>query len=347
MLRIESISRDWKDFSLKYIDLNIREGEYFIILGPTGSGKTLLLELLMGFHPPDGGTVRLNGEDITMLSPTKRGFGFVYQDYMLFPHMTVRENIAYGLKIQKKKNIDEKVRKTAETVGVEHLLQREPVTLSGGEEQRVALARALILEPDILLLDEPFGSLDYQTSIKLRELVKDIHADLGNTIIHVTHNQEEAVVMGERVAVMKGGGMIQTGRPHEIMRRPNSKFVAEFVGTGNIFHGTARKDGDVSVVHIEGIDIYCTADIQGDVTLTLRPEDIILAAHKIESSARNNFRGKVKKITDRGIYHEITIDIGLQLVVYVTRQSIENLDLKVGKDIWTMFKASAVHVFKE
>lgn len=205
MLRIDGISKSWTEFSLKDISLEIQKDEYFVILGPTGSGKTLLLEVLAGFHQPDAGRVEFNRDDYTDLPPNERNFGFVYQDYVLFPHMKVRGNIAYGLKVRKAEDIEEKVEEMARAVGVDHLLDRQPLNLSGGEQQRVAMARALVLRPDVLLLDEPYAGLDRQTSAALRNMVKEIHNQYGGIVVHVTHDQEEAVILGDRVAVMREG----------------------------------------------------------------------------------------------------------------------------------------------
>jgi molybdopterin-binding protein len=347
MLRISSISRKWGEFSLRNINLEIEEEEYFVILGPTGSGKTLLLEVMAGFYKPDEGKMEFRDRDFTDLPPNERNFGFVYQDYMLFPHMKVRDNIAYGLKVRKAEDIEERVEEMARAVGVDHLMDRSPLTLSGGEQQRVAMARALVLKPDVLLLDEPYGGLDRQTTVALRSMVKDLHRKYGGIVVHVTHDQEEAVVLGDRVAVMKEGGIEQVGSPGDVMRRPSSKFVAEFVGTGNVFRETAKRKGDVSMVTVEGVDIYSASTLEGEVTLTIRPEDIILANQAVESSARNNYRGKVTSILDRGIFHEVTVDIGIPMVVFITRQSIENLGLEVNKEVYLLFKASSVHMFMD
>ncbi len=347
MIRIEGLSNRWEEFRLKDISLEVKENEYFVILGPTGSGKTLFLELLAGFYKPDSGSIYVGGEDYTDLDPQERKFGFVYQDYMLFPHMNVRENIAYGLKRKGERHIEKRVEDMAQKIGIKDLLNRDVNTLSGGEKQRVALARALVIEPKILLLDEPFGSLDNKTSIDLRSLVKELHSELNFTTVHVTHDQEEAVVMGDRVSVMRDGKFLQTGRPETIMRRPESKYIAEFVGTGNIFHGNAERKESVTKIELDDIEIFSTSDMKGDVTATLRPEDIILSEESVESSARNNFSGTIQKITDRGIYQEVVVDIGVPLVVYVTRQSVEELSLEKGKDINVLFKASAVHLFRE
>ncbi len=347
MIRIENLSNRWDDFELKDISLKVKDNEYFVILGPTGSGKTLFLELLAGFYNPDEGSIYVSGEEYTDMPPQQRRFGFVYQDYMLFPHMDVRENIAYGLKRRDREDVKGKVRDIARKVGISNLLDRDIKTLSGGEKQRVALARALVIKPKILLLDEPFGSLDHKTSIEMRTLVKELHSELNFTTVHVTHDQEEAVVMADRISVMRDGKFFQTDKPEKIMRKPQSEYVAEFVGTGNIFHGKAEREKDATKVDIDGIDIYSTTDMRGDVTATLRPEDIILSEESVESSARNNFSGHIQKITDRGIYQEVVVDIGVPLVVYVTRQSVEELSLEKGKEINVLFKASAVHLFRE
>ena len=347
MLRIDGIGKSWTEFSLKDISLEIQKDEYFVILGPTGSGKTLLLEVLAGFHQPDAGRVEFNGRDFTDLPPNERNFGFVYQDYVLFPHMRVRENIAYGLRVRKVEGIEEKVEEMASAVGVDHLLDRHPLTLSGGEQQRVAMARALVLRPDVLLLDEPYAGLDRQTSAGLRNIVKDIHNQYGGIVIHVTHDQEEAVILGDKVAVMRDGTIEQVGTPGDIMRKPSSRFVADFVGTGNVFKATARREGDVSRVTIDGVDIHSTSPLEGEVTVTIRPEDIILANMEVESSARNNYHGRVISILDRGIFHEVTVDIGIPLVVFITRQSMENLGLEPGTEVYLLFKASSVHMFMD
>ncbi|MFP4197618.1 MAG: tungstate ABC transporter ATP-binding protein WtpC [Methanomassiliicoccales archaeon] len=346
MIRINDLSRDWGDFALRNIDLEIRDDEYFVILGPTGSGKTLLLEVMAGFYTPDRGRVEYRGKDYTLLPPNERDFAFVYQDYMLFPHMTVRENIAYGLRMRK---IDSpgRVEEMASAVGVDHLMHRSPLTLSGGEQQRVAIARALVLNPQVLLLDEPYGGLDNQTTVSLRAMVKELHNEFGGTVVHVTHDQEEAVILGDRVAVMRGGEVVQVGSPQEIMRRPSSRFVAEFVGTGNIFRGLSRVDAGASLVQVDGVELHSAEPMEGEVTLTVRPEDIILAREEVRTTARNNFRGEVVDILDRGIFHEVRVDIGVPLVAFVTRQSIEDMDIEVGGDLHVMFKASAVHLFRE
>ncbi|MFW6143942.1 MAG: tungstate ABC transporter ATP-binding protein WtpC [Candidatus Natronoplasma sp.] len=348
MIEIEDVSKSWDDFKISNISLEIEKGEYFVVLGPTGAGKTLLLEILAGFHTPDRGDIYIKGEKFTHLKPNERGFAFVYQDYMLFPHMNVRENIAYGLKIAEKDGIDEKVENIAKKVEVAHLLERDPYTLSGGEKQRVSMARAMVMEPEVLLLDEPFGSVDYQTARKLRDMMNELHKKFKCTVVQVTHNQEEAMILGDRIAVVRDGSIEQVGIPEDIMRKPESRFVADFVGTENIFHAVLQNDEDGTSVKIKGssITFHTTKKARGEITITIRPEDIILAEKALESSARNNFKGKIVKITDRGNFHEVLLDIGAPLIVYVTKQSVEELSLERGKKVNALFKASAVHVIE-
>ncbi|WP_456423654.1 ATP-binding cassette domain-containing protein, partial [Thermococcus sp.] len=204
MLRVEYISKDWGDFHLRGITFEVKDGEYFIILGPSGAGKTVLLEIIAGIIEPDRGSVHLNGRDVTDLPPEKRGLAYIPQNYALFPNMSVFDNIAFGLKVRKlpKAEIERKVREIAEVLGISHLLHRKPGTLSGGESQRVAIARALVIEPPLILLDEPFANLDVQTRAKLMREMKRWRKELGFTALHVTHSFEEAISLGDRVGVM-------------------------------------------------------------------------------------------------------------------------------------------------
>jgi molybdate/tungstate transport system ATP-binding protein len=207
MIHLTNISKSWPEFKLHNINLRVKKGEYFVVLGPTGAGKTLLLELIAGFFQPDFGQVGIFDQDITNYPPEERGIGFVYQDFMLFPHLNVFNNIGFGLKIRKypDSEVKKKVRRTARTLGIDNLLNREVTTLSGGEAQRVALARALVIQPKVLLLDEPLSALDPNIQEKVREEIKDIHAKFGITTIHITHNREEAIILADRIAIMESG----------------------------------------------------------------------------------------------------------------------------------------------
>jgi len=345
MIRIMNLCRNWRGFSLKDINLEIKKGEYFIILGPTGAGKTLLLETIAGFHLPDSGSIYIDDRDVTFLPPEKRKIGFVYQDFMLFPHKNVFENIAFGLKIKGEKNIEKQVKKIAELLGVENLLHRYPKTLSGGEKQRVSIARALIIKPKILLMDEPLSALDAVTQKKVREELRRIHNETGITTLHVTHNHEEALILGEKIGIMNKGEIIQVGTPQEVFRKPKTEFIANFVGVENLFSGTAENKGDITEIRIDDLILYSTAKKKGRVKVSIRPEDIIISKEKMRSSARNVFPGKITDIEDRGAITKFSIECGVPFVVVITRESFFDLKLNIGSEVYLYFKAGNVHLF--
>jgi molybdate/tungstate transport system ATP-binding protein len=348
MIKIENLTKDWKEFKINQVSLEVEENEYFVILGPSGSGKTMLLELISGIWPPDSGKIYMNNQDITQSPLEKRGVGFVYQNYMLFPHKTVFENIAFGLKIRKtaKDEIKTRVNEMMNLLGISHLADRLPRTLSGGEQQRTALARALIIYPKVLLMDEPLSALDRKTKDDLIKQLKEIHKKFDITLIHVTHNFDEALMLADRIAIMRNGKISQVGTSTEIFRHPADKFVADFVGAENIIEGIAKKDGErLTVIDTGNISIYSTEQKKGHVHITVRPEDIILSSKKVETSARNVFKGQVKEIVDTGALIKLTIDVGDPIVVFLTRQSFLDMELNIGKSVWTYFKATAVHVF--
>ncbi|MCQ4922446.1 ATP-binding cassette domain-containing protein [Tissierella carlieri] len=221
MLEIKNIQLKLGRFVLNNIDLKINLGEYFVILGPSGSGKTVLLETIAGLYTPDSGKILYNKNDIILLPPEKRDIGFVYQDYELFPHMTVEDNIIFGLKIRgmNKKIISEKLYKLVSMLKIEHLLKRYPNKLSGGEKQRVALARAIIILPKILLLDEPLSALDIMIKPTLQQEIKNIHKEFKSTIIHVTHDIEEAIFLADRIGIMSDGNLLKVLESDEISNR--------------------------------------------------------------------------------------------------------------------------------
>ncbi|HEY0196314.1 MAG TPA: tungstate ABC transporter ATP-binding protein WtpC [Methanobacterium sp.] len=348
MIKIENLSRDWKEFKIDQVNLEIKTSEYFVILGPSGSGKTLLLELIAGMWPVDSGKIYLNQENITDIPLEKRGVGFVYQNYMLFPHKTVFENIAFGLNMKKvdKDEVKSRVDEMMGLLNIDHLGHRLPRTLSGGEQQRTALARALIINPKVLLMDEPLSALDRQTRDELIRQMKDLHDKFDITMVHVTHNFDEALALADRIAIMKEGRISQVGNSTEIFRHPADKFVADFVGVENIIEGVARKDGEkMTLIDTGNISIYSTEQREGPVHVTVRPEDIILSNKKVETSARNVFKGLITEIIDNGALIKLTVDVEEPIVVFLTRQSFLDMELNIGKEVWTYFKATAVHVF--
>jgi len=348
MIDIKNLKVNLGDFLLQNINLDIEPGEYFIVLGPTGAGKTVLLESIAGLYPILEGKVRIGDNEITGLSPEKREIGIVYQDQALFPHLSVEENIAFGLKMRKcpKSEAQVKIGAIVEVVGITHLLNRNPATLSGGEKQKVALARALVTEPKVLLLDEPLSALDPETRERMQGELREMHHKVGVTIIHVTHDFEEAIALGHRVAVLNDGCIAQVGTPEEFLRRPSSEFVARFALSRNIFSGRVIGiENGHAVIDIGGAKLRAVTESKGEVRISLRPEDILLSEEPLQSTARNCFLGVVSDIADRGSLLYITVTLPPDFVCIITRQSFDELRLKKGVEVWITFKASAIHVF--
>jgi molybdopterin-binding protein len=348
MISLQDLNVDLGEFTLKDINLDVRAGEYFILLGPTGAGKTVLLEAIAGLHPVLKGTISVDGKEVTRVKPEKRGVGIVYQDQMLFPHLSVERNIAFGLKATKcpKQEVKPRIDDAVALLGIGHLLHREPKTLSGGEKQKVALARALVTRPTVLLLDEPLSALDPHTTERMQHELAELHRRLKITIIHVTHDFEEAEALGDRVAVLNDGRIAQVGRPKEVLRHPVSAFVAEFALTRNVFTGQARQAEDGHVrVDIGGIELTVAGNARGVVHVALRPEDILLSPEPLRSTARNSFEGTITQVMDRGAVLYVTVTVPPDFVCMVTRQAQEELNLRKGVRVWITFKASAMHVF--
>ena len=347
MLRIESLSVTLGEFSVKDISLEVNPHEYFIILGPTGAGKTILLETIAGIHPPDHGRIFLEGREITGEDPRLRPIGMVYQDFMLFPHLSVEENIAFGLH-QKKMPLDERqalVREMSSLLEISHLLGRYPGTLSGGEKQRVALARALVLRPKILLLDEPMSALDVSTRERMRQELLRIRRHTGTTIVQITHHFDDVFSLADRIAVMREGRIVQVGETSKVFQHPSNTFVAEFLGISNIIHGSASRDGRiVRITPREGPSFKAACDITGDVIATLPAEDVIISKAPFASSARNCIQGTVREIVASGSTVRVVLDAGFSLTALLTRESCRELDLEPGSQAFATFKATAVHV---
>ncbi len=345
MISIRNVSRDWGlGFSLRGINLDIEEGEYFVLLGPTAAGKTLLLEMIAGFYAPDQGEIWIGGTEATRLPPEKRAVGFVYQDYALFPHLTAGENVEFGLCLRGRPDAKEKADWLLEKLGVTYLAKRRIQTLSGGEQQRVAIARALATEPRVLLLDEPLSSLDLLTQEKTRRMLKRVQRDMGVTVVHVTHNQSEAMVLADRIGVIMDGELIQVGPPSEVFTRPLTRKAAEFLGVENMLPGriVSTREG-IAVIDLDGTEVQVVTHLKdGPVEVFIRPEEIILSDNPISTSARNLLMSEVVEVNVEGALAKVFLEMGITALI--TRRSAEEMEIIPGRRIFATFKATAPHV---
>ncbi|MFC1528434.1 ABC transporter ATP-binding protein [Candidatus Latescibacterota bacterium] len=350
MLEVSNITKKIDKTILKDISFTVNKGEYFVLLGKSGVGKTVLLEIIAGLLEPDSGRIMLDGFDITKEKIQKRGIGIVYQDKALFPHLSVYDNIAYPLRCRgiKKEEIDVRVKQLAVKIGFMTFLRRKPETLSDGEAQRVALARSLATEPRCLLLDEPISSLDIQARTEIRALLRKINRT-GMTMIHVTHDYEEAISLATRIAVIENGEITQTGSPDAVFHHPKSEFVAKFIGIKNVFKGELINSGNELAEFVtDGERFFILTDQKsGRGFVILRSEDITVSNTNPRTSARNTFRGTVIHIEKDRLRIWVTVDIGVEISALITKDSLIKLDLHSGKDVWINFKASAVKFIEE
>ncbi len=327
------------------MNLEIAQGEFVTLLGPSGCGKTTTLRMLAGFDLPTEGKVYLHGKDITELPPNKRPINTVFQRYALFPHMNVFENISFGLKQQKmdKRTIGQKVKKVLDLVDLEGFEERAISTLSGGQQQRVAIARALVNEPEILLLDEPLGALDLKMRQEMQLELKDMHEELGITFIYVTHDQQEALTMSDKIVVMSDGEVQQVGTPEDIYNEPVNAFVADFIGDSNIFNGLITGDG---IARFCGGVFRCDTDIKMGTAITavVRPEAVQLTV-----PGEGMIRGTVYDAVFKGTHYEVTVESGkYEIVAYSMRPMKE--DTPVGlrmapEDIHIMVAEDDTNIF--
>jgi molybdate/tungstate transport system ATP-binding protein len=347
MLELRDVSKQWQGFSLSRIALHVADGEFFVLLGPSGAGKSLLLELIAGFHKPDSGEILIRGRAVSHLPPERRQVGLVCQDSMLFPHRTAFENIAFSLRLRGQKGgvLREGVARLAGMLRIEHVLGRRPDALSGGEKQRVAIARALAVEPQLLLMDEPFGALDPVTQRSLRAELKRLHQETGLTVLHVTHDQAEARELGSRIGIMQHGRLAQVGEAAEVFERPRDAFVAEFTDCRNIYSGTAERDGDVTVFRSGALTLYSTAQVSGPARAAVRPENIIISAEPVKTSARNQFAGRVTGVERQGsVYAVRALFGGREMTSLVTAHSVQELGIRPGALVYFSFKANSLHL---
>jgi len=345
MLELRSISKSLGSFAMSDVSIKIGDGEYFVLLGPSGVGKSVLIEIVAGLIKPDNGQILWNSKDMTLEQPEKRGFAVVYQDYALFPHLTVRQNIAYGLRTSgcKPEKIKTRLNTLVEMLQIQELLSRQPATLSGGEQQRVALARALIVEPKLLLLDEPLSALDINSQLRLRKELKRINRELNISVLHVTHDPEEAMVLADQICVMLDNKIRQVAPPNKLFRKPSDPEVAAFLGTRNVLSVTKSREGVCSICDK---NIYVSSANFSTSHVWIKPEEILISICPFDSSARNQFKCRVVEIDPLDSLLAVHIVSGkLPLTALITYASFNKLQIEVGTEVYATFKSSAIHCF--
>lgn len=345
LIEIKGVSKHFHHhLVLDDIKLAIKNGEFLTLLGPSGCGKTTLLRLLAGFEQPDQGTIWLQGKDITKTPPEIRSVNMVFQSYALFPHMSVYENVAFGLRCQKKADdvIEQRVKNALAMVKLSDFAARMPGQLSGGQQQRVAIARAVVNQPLFLLLDEPFSALDYSLRKNMRIELKEIQRSLGITFVFVTHDQEEALEMSDRIVVMNHGLIEQIGRPRDVYEEPTNLFVAQFIGEANIFETMITKVADKTVeVSIEGNNFHCQNKKQlqegQPISVMLRPEDIRVWGQREIQDSTDMLPGVVEKVIYKGSTVDLLVRLASGKLISASEffdEDDEKLEYEVGEKVW-------------
>ena len=331
--------------AVRGIDLQIHEGEFFSLLGPSGCGKTTTMRMIAGFEEPTSGTIRLRGQDVTGIAPNKRDVNMVFQSYALFPHMSVFENVAFGLRRKRvaRPEITRRVGEMLDIVDLAGREQRRPRELSGGQQQRVALARALVNNPRALLLDEPLGALDLKLRQAMQVELKRIQREVGITFVYVTHDQNEALTMSDRIAVMNDGGIEHLGSPREIYEHPRTRFVAGFIGTSNLLSGAvARVEGDRAVIEVSGQERIIvplhevSAAVGSALELTVRPEKIELAKAPPAALDGCALRGTVTEVVYLGTSTNfaVTTTTGADMIIFQQNSASADVVAERGDSVW-------------
>jgi iron(III) transport system ATP-binding protein len=327
------------------VSIGVEKGEIFTLLGPSGCGKTTLLRMIAGFHHIDSGKILFGARVINDVPAHRRDIGMVFQSYAIFPHMTVRENIAYGLKARKvpRNEIKKRVDEALELVQITQLADRRPNELSGGQQQRVALARAFIIEPGVLLMDEPLSNLDAKLRVQMRTVIKKLQRRLGITTIYVTHDQEEALAISDHIAVMKDGRLMQVGMPAEVYKHPRNLFVAGFIGTSNFIHCTCTVSEGTGEKIRTG-ELECTVKLkracEGEVIISARPEQLFFSDKGLP--------GKIAISTFLGdfVEYEILLDSGITLLLNEYAKDSGSL-LSDGQRVHVMFDPGRIGVYEK
>ena len=348
-VRFEKVDKSYDGEILVVKDLNVDvpQGEFLTLLGPSGSGKTTTLMMLAGFETPTSGEIYLEGEPISSIPPYKRGIGMVFQNYALFPHMTVRENLSFPLEVRKlsKSDTEEKVKKALSMVELDAFGSRMPMQLSGGQQQRVALARALVFEPRLVLMDEPLGALDKKLREQMQYEIKHIHGRIGITVVYVTHDQNEALTMSNRIAVFNDGKIQQISTPDVLYEKPDSAFVAQFIGENNQIKGKVKSiNGTNCVIETEnGEDIVSlkvnVSSVGEDSTVSLRPERVAINA--TEGEFENKFEAQVKELIYLGDHIRTRVEVcGNDQFIVKVPNSYKGSNLEEGTKVKLSWNAS-------
>lgn len=337
IIELKHITKRFEDGFVAVDDFNltVKRGEFVTFLGPSGCGKTTTLRMIAGFDIPTEGEILLNKEEISTLPPNKRPINTVFQRYALFPHLNIFDNIAFGLKLKKlpREEIVRKVKKVLEMVDLEGFETRRVQTLSGGQQQRIAIARALVNEPEILLLDEPLGALDLKMRKEMQLELKSMHERLGITFIYVTHDQEEALTMSDKIVVMAEGRMQQIGTPEDIYNEPKNAFVADFIGDSNIFNGIMTGKCKVRFC---GAEFDCVDDVENGTLIdaVVRPEDVV-----ITTPEQGRIQGRVISVIFKGVHYEITVVSGKnEIVIQSTKSAV------VGEQVGLLIEPDGIHI---
>lgn len=347
MLKVEGLHIELGNFRLRDIHFEVKPGEYFMLLGASGAGKSVVLESLAGLVHPHQGNISLNGTNITRLPIQQRKVGLVFQDFALFPHLSVEDNIRYPLKLRKKsrKEQSEMLHRLACELSIDHLLKRRTTTLSGGEKQRVALARTLTLKPDVLLLDEPLASIDVSLKGELRSLLRRLNQK-GQTMVHVTHDYEEAIALAHRVGIIDQGRIIQSGTPHEVFTQPKNRFVANFGGAKNFYPVTLEAHPDKETTRAcitESLSVQLMTHLKARKGFVLiGQKNILLATEPNDLGTENRFQGVIKEVIPARFGYEVVVDAGITFYVSVTGEAVKSRAYREGQSVWVTFNASSV-----
>ena len=333
------------------LDLTIKDGEFFSLLGPSGCGKTTTLRMIAGFEFPTAGSVHIHGVEMSLKAPNERPVNTVFQSYALFPHMTVFDNVAFGLRMQDvpKADVASRVRRVLDQVQLAHRADARPSHLSGGMQQRVALARALVNEPEVLLLDEPLGALDLKLRQNMQYELKDLQARVGITFIYVTHDQEEALTMSDRIGVMNGGRLLQVGDSKEIYEFPKSRFVADFIGDINIIDAEVTGSGMARLVNGQQVAIPSGHPGSGSVNLALRPECLAIHSNgELVSSGLNQIKARIVRRTYFGDVYYYDVDAGLGELLEVKEENPPEIGTHdVGDEVVVSWMLEAANLVTE